>query len=234
MLSDERLLHSLGNTGMHLLVAIPFVMIPGFMLGFFLSQRRFGYKFFRVIFFSPALISLAALAMIFAVVYHPDGILNSVLRYVGLGNFTRVWLANMSTVLGAVIAPDVWAGIGFYAVLFFAALSNVPDELYEAARMDGANSWTIMWRIAFPLTTDFFGVLAMLQFLWIIQKSQMALLLTRGGPGDASFLLPYYLYYLAFITRDLGYSQAVAAVIFVFGIIGMVLIRRIFRRNYQL
>ncbi len=233
MLSDERLLHSLANTGIHLIVGVPFVIIPAFMLGFFLSQRHPGYRIFRIIFFSPALISLAALAMIFSVIYHPNGILNALLRYVGLGGLTHVWLADMSTVLGAVIAPDVWAGIGFYTVLFFAALSNVPDELYEAARIDGATPWTIMWRIAFPLTMDFFGVVVMLQFLWIIQASQIVLLLTRGGPGNASFLLPYYLYYLAFITRDLGYSQSVAVVIFIVGIMGMLLIRRIFRRSYQ-
>ena len=233
MLSDTRLHHSLINTGIHLLIAVPLVIVPAFVLGFFLSQRRGGYRFFRIIFFSPSLISLAALAMIFVGVYLPDGILNAILRYVGLGNLARVWLANMSTALGAVIAPDLWAGIGFYSVLFFAALSNIPNDIYEAARIDGAKPWTIMWRIAFPLTMDFFGVATMLQFLWIIQAAQIVLLLTRGGPGDSSLLLPFYIYYLAFITKHLGYSQAVAVVIFIIGIIGLIIIRRIFRRSYQ-
>lgn len=232
MLKDERLLHSIINTGIHLLITVPIVIFPAFMLGFFLSQKGRGYRFFRIIFFSPALISLAALAMLFTGVYLPDGILNAILRYVGLASLTRVWLADMSTALGAVIAPDLWAGIGFWSVLFFAALSNIPNDIYEAARIDGAKPWTIMWRMAFPLTMDFFGVAIMLQFLWTIQAAQLVLLLTKGGPGDSSLLLPFHMYYLAFMAKHLGDSQAVAVVIFVIGIIGIVIIRRIFRRSY--
>ena len=118
MLHDPHFLNALRNTGIHLLTALPGVMIPAFMLGFFLSLRRPGYRFLRLIFFSPAMLSAVALALTFLGVYMPDGILNSVLRFVGLDSFTRLWLGDRSTVLGAIIALDFWAGIGFYAVLF--------------------------------------------------------------------------------------------------------------------
>lgn len=165
---DKNIQIALRNTGIHLLVGIPGVVPFAFMLGFFLSLRKPGYRVLRTIFFSPSMISVAALAMIFLGLYRPDGMLNSFLETFGLSSLTRVWLANKSTALGAIIAIDIWSGIGFYGVLFFASLASIPNELYEAARLDGADYWTIMWQIAFPLILDFIGVVVVLQFLYIL------------------------------------------------------------------
>ena len=163
-------------------------------LGFFLSQRRPGYRVLRTIFFAPAMISAAGIALMFTGIYMPDGILNSALRTVGLGGLTRLWIGDPATALWAVIAADIWASIGYQSVLFFSVLSGTPHELYEAARIDGATSWTVMWRIAFPLCLDFFGVAATLRVLWILLGSaQVVLLLTQGGPGDHSLTIGYFL-----------------------------------------
>jgi multiple sugar transport system permease protein len=228
MFRDPHFLNGLRNTGIHLLVALPGVMLPAYALGFFLSLRRRGYRVLRVVFFSPAMISVAALAVMFYGVYMPQGILNSVLRFLGMEALTRSWLADPDTVLGAIIFLDIWAGVGFYAVLFFAVLSNMPTELYEAARLDGASLWTIMWRITFPLIRGFFGVATILHFLWILLgAAQNVLILTRGGPGDYSLTLGYYLYDQAFLTQRLGYSQAIGVFVFMVGIAGLVIIRRV-------
>ncbi len=219
------------NTAIHLLAGILGVIPFAFMLGFFLSLRKPGYRIFRTIFFVPAMISVAALAMIFLGLYRPDGMLNTFLNSIGLSTLTRLWLANKSTALGAIIAIDIWSGIGFYSVLFFAALTNIPEELYEAARLDGAGYWTIMWRIAFPLMLDFIGVVVILQFLYILSgAAQNMILLTQGGPGTATLTLGYYLYNQAFLTQRLGYSQAIAVLIFFVGIVVILLIRRITSR----
>ncbi len=233
MFGDRHFRRAVVNTSIQLLIGMPAVMFPAFMLGFFLSQRRPGYRILRTIFFSPSMISVAAIALMFLGVYMPDGIINTLLRAAGLDNLTRIWLGDPRTVLGAIIAIDIWGGIGFFAVLFFAALTNVPEELYEAATLDGASRWKIMWRVAFPLTLDFFGVASMLHFLWILLGSaQNVLLLTKGGPGDYSLTLPYLLYKEAFITQRLGYSQAIGVFIFVIGIMGMALIRAATNRSY--
>ncbi len=230
-LSDRNIAVALRNTGIHLLVGIPGVVPFAFMLGFFLSLRKPGYRILRTIFFSPSMISVAALAMIFLGLYRPDGMLNAFLDSLGLSSLTRVWLANKSTALGAIIAIDIWSGIGFYSVLFFAALSNIPEELYEAARLDGADYWTIMWRIAFPLMLDFFGVVIILQFLYILSgAAQNVILLTQGGPGTATLTLGFYLYNQAFLIQRLGYSQAIGVLIFFVGIAAILLIRRITSR----
>jgi multiple sugar transport system permease protein len=200
------------------------------MLGFFLSLRRPGYRLLRTIFFSPAMLSAAALAMIFLGVYRPDGMLNAFLKAVGLTVITRIWLGNQATALGALIAIDIWGGIGFNSVLFFAALASLPEELYEAAMLDGAGYWTIMWRIAFPLMTDFIGIVTILQFLSILSGAAYMILLTQGGPGTSTFTLGYYLYDQGFLSHRLGYSQAIGVVVFFAGIIGILLVRRISSR----
>ncbi len=232
---DPRFLQALANTGKHLLIGIPAVMPLAFMLGFFLSQRRAGYRALRIIFFAPAMISVAGIALMFTGIYMPDGIINSLLRAVGLDALTRIWLGDAATAMWAVIAADVWGSIGYQSVLFFAALSGAPVELYDAARIDGASYWTVMWRIAFPLVLDFFGVAMMLRTLWILLGSaQIVLLLTQGGPGSHTFTLGYYLYSEAFLSQRLGYSQAIAVFIFFVGLLLVIFIRRATRRDYQL
>ena len=233
LITDRHIHRALLNTGLHLLISMPGVMIPGFMLGFFLSLRRPGYRLLRTVFFMPAIVSVTALAMMFVGVYMPDGILNTFLRAVGLDNWARPWLGTPSTVMLAIIAIDLYSGIGYYAVLFSAALSGVPTELYESARLDGAGQWTIMWRIAFPLTLGFFGVVTMLHLMWILLgAAQRVLLLTGGGPGDYSLTLGYYMYEQAFNAYQLGYSQAIAVAIFVIGFAGILIIRRATHRDY--
>jgi len=227
---DPKIAIALHNTGTYLLVGILGIVPFAFMLGFFLSLRKPGYRVLRTIFFSPSMLSVAALAMIFLGIYRPDGMLNSFLNSVGLSALSRAWLGNQSTALGALIAIDIWGGIGFNSVLFFAALASLPEELYEAAQLDGAGYWTIMWKIAFPLMLDFIGVVTILQFLSILSGAAYVILLTQGGPGSATFTIGYYLYNLAFLTHRLGYSQAIGVLVFFAGIVVILLIRRITSR----
>ena len=227
---DPKIAIGLHNTGIYLLVGILAIIPTAFMLGFFLSLRKPGYRFFRTIFFTPAMLSVAALAMIFLGLYRPDGMLNTFLNGVGLSALTRIWLGNKTTALGALIAIDIWGGIGFNSVLFFAALASLPEELYEAAMLDGAGYWTVLWKIAFPLMLDFIGLVTILQFLAILSGAAYMILLTQGGPGTATFTLGYYLYDQAFLSHRLGYSQALGVMIFFIGIVVIVMIRRVTSR----
>jgi len=232
MFNDEHFWHGVANTAIYLAVDMPLVLLPGFVLGFFLSQRPPGSRLLRVIFFAPSMLSVAAVSMMFVGIYLPDGILNTLLHQVGLAQLEHVWLADADTALGAVIAIDIWGSIGFYSILFYASLSNISQELFEAARLDGANLWDLVWRIAFPLSKDFFGVAMVLNFVWIMYGSaQNVLILTKGGPGDHSLTLGYYLYNQAFMGYRLGYSQAIAVFAFTIGLLGILLIRRITRRS---
>lgn len=231
---DRHFEMALQNTAKQMIIALPGILFPAFILGFFLSLRWPGYRILRTVFFSPVMLAAPGISMLFLGLYLPDGILNFLLREIGLGSWTRVWLADVDTSLWAVTAVEFWGGIGFYTVLFFGILSNIPRELYEAALMDGASLWAILWRIVFPMTLDFFGISMMLLYMWLLLGSaQNVLLLTEGGPGDSSLTLGYYLYKQAFQIRNLGYSQAIGVFVFFVGLAGMLVIRLITHRKYD-
>jgi multiple sugar transport system permease protein len=225
VLTDPVFWTAAGNSAVQLVVAVPVMIVGAYLLGFYVAQRPRGHSVLRYLLFIPGLISVAAKAMLAYAVFAPDGLLNGGLAAFGVAG--TAWLADPDTALGCLIALDIWAGIGFTAVLIAARLDALPGEVAEAARLDGAGSWRLAWRIHFPMIRDFVGVVAMLQFLWtLFGSAQNVLLLTQGGPGTATTTLSYLVYSRAFVDGDLGYSQAVGLVLFVVGLVGMLAIRR--------
>jgi multiple sugar transport system permease protein len=233
VLGDPVFWDAVRNTAVQLAIALPVMIVCAYMLGYYVVQRPPGHRVLRYLLFIPGLISTSAKAMVFYAVLSPDGLLNGGLDAVGLGSLQDAWLASPSTALLCVVLLDVWSGIGFTAVLFAARLGSVPEEMGEAAQLDGAGHWRTMWRIHFPVIRDYVGVVTMLQFLWtLFDSAQNVLLLTQGGPGSSSTTLSFLVYQKAFIAADLGYSQTVGVVLFLVGLAGLLLIRRVFRQTY--
>ncbi|MEV1011986.1 sugar ABC transporter permease [Streptomyces sp. NPDC049881] len=233
VLGDDLFWDAVRNSAVQIGVVLPIMIVTAFMTGYYLTLRPRGHRLLRIILFTPALISASAKAMVAYSILAPNGLLNGVLGDIGLDSATRAWLADTDTALACIMAIDLWNGIGFTAVLFAARLGSVPGEIYEAAELDGTGHWRRMWRIAFPITKDYVGVTTMLQFLWILFSSaQNVLLLTQGGPGNATTNLSFLVYTKAFVQSDLGYSQAAGVLLFLAGLLGMLAIRRLFRQNY--
>ncbi|MEU9202601.1 sugar ABC transporter permease [Streptomyces sp. NPDC048332] len=231
--ADSVFWDAVGNTAIQLVIALPVMILCAYMLGYYVAQRPPGHRVIRYLLFVPGLISTPAKAMVFYAVLSPDGLLNGALSGLGLGSLTDAWLANPSTALYCLIGMDIWAGIGFTAVLFAARLSSVPEDIGEAAQLDGAGHWRTMWRIHFPVVRDYVGVVTMLQLLWtLFGSAQNVLLLTQGGPGTSSTTLSFLVYQKAFIEADLGYSQAVGVILFLAGLAGLLAVRRAFRPSY--
>ena len=210
------------------------IMIPlAFMVGYYLTLKPRGHRVLRVIMFTPGLISISATAMVFYAALGPRGLLNGLLDAIGLSELTTPWLANSETALFTVVAIGLWQGVGYTSVLFAARLESINKDLFEAAKLDGASEWRIMWKIAFPISLDFVGTLTMLQFLWTLFASAgLILLLTRGGPGNTTTTLSLLIYQKAFFENDLGYSQAVGVILFAIGLLGMLLIRSTIKARY--
>ncbi|MFE3137840.1 carbohydrate ABC transporter permease [Streptomyces scopuliridis] len=233
VLDDPVFWQAVRNTAVQLAIALPLMIVCAYMLGYYVAQRPPGHRVIRYLLFVPGLISTPAKAMVFYAALSPDGLLNGALQAVGLASLTDAWLANSTTALFCLIALDIWAGVGFTAVLFAARLDSVPDELGEAAQLDGAGHWRTMWRIHFPVIKDYVGVVTMLQFLWtLFGSAQQVLLLTQGGPANSSTTLSFLVYQKAFIETDLGYSQAIGVALFLVGLVGLLSIRRTFRQTY--
>ncbi len=221
------------NSVVQLAIVLPLMLPTAFMLGYYVSLKPRGHRILRVVLFTPALLSLAAMSVIFLSIFSPTGLINGVLDNIGLGALSTPWLANSQTAFGVVMVVNLWSGIGFTAILFSARLSAIPGDVFEAAELDGANHWRRVWGIAYPICRDYFGVILMLQFIWVLFTSAgTILLLTRGGPGSSSTNLSFLIYDKAFTQSQVGYSQAVGVILFFVGIAGMLLIRRIFRPKY--
>lgn len=207
------------------------IMIPlAFMVANYLSLKPFGHRLLRILMFTPGLISLSATAMVFFAVLTPPGLLNSTLTSLGFGENTTAWLGGSGTAIYSILAINLWQGIGYTAVLITARIEGIPQEIFEAARLDGASNWNRMWRITWPIILDYIGTVTMLQFLWtIFGGAGLILLLTGGGPGYATTTLGVLVYGKAFSEAQLGYSQAAGVCLFFTGLIGMLLIRKLIR-----
>ncbi|MGG7465075.1 carbohydrate ABC transporter permease [Plantibacter sp. YIM 135347] len=231
MFSDTTFWAAVGNSAIQILVGLPIMIVLAFLLAFYVVQKPRGHRTLRYLLFIPALISAPATAMVFYAMLNPDGLVNGLLRPLGIeGN---AWLANPSTALGALIVVELWSGIGYSAVLIASRLDGVDTEIVQAARLDGASDWRLAWRVYWPIAQDFIGVIAMLQFISLLFNSaQGVLLLTQGGPGTSTTTLSYLIYRKAFIEADLGYSQAVGVVLFAIGLLGMWIIRRTLRATH--
>lgn len=218
------------NTFVHLLCTLPVMMVGSFMIGYFLNLRLPGHRVLRVIMFIPALISVSALGMLFVAVLGPVGMVNGVLAQIGLEEVATAWLANPSTAMACLILISIWSGMGFNSVLFAARLSAIDQEIYNAAEIDGANHWQKMWRVSFPIAEDYFGVITMLQYLWtLFGTAGLILILTGGGPGQSTSTLSWLVYRYGYEASRVGYSQAIGILLFILGIVGLVIIRRVFR-----
>lgn len=173
-----------------------------------------GSSFYRVVSFFPYVIPAIVIGILWALIYSPEGLLNGMLDAVGLNVNGFAWLGDERTAMGASIFVIVWGMVGFYMVLFIAAIKGVPAEVYEAARIDGAGRFRTTVSITLPLIRDnvqtaliYIGILALDAFVY------MAALNATGGPGNTTLVMSQYLYRTAFEKSQFGLASAMGVVL---------------------
>ncbi len=235
--TDKLFLHALWNTAYFTVATVAFkASIPLFVAVLLNSGIR-GSTAFRTLYFMPVIISLAISGLLWAMILEPNfGILNEALRALHLGNLAKLWLADRNTVMPTIIFVSVWHDIGFYLVIYFAALRGIPVELYEAAEIDGANGWDKFVNITVPMLKPIIALVIVLNTINGVKAFDHIWVMTTGGPNHASDTLGTYLYSLAFggagsSNPQLGYAAAVAVVILIISLILSVIQLRIGRRN---
>jgi multiple sugar transport system permease protein len=215
LFSDEAFRQSLLNTFIYVIGTIPFTM--GFALFFaaLLSNTKRLQNFFRSALFLPSVTSLVVIALIFTNLYSAGGYINTLLKMAGLPNSERGWLLEPSTALPAVMVMDIWVSIGYYAVLFLAAIQNVPKDYYEVADLEGASKWSQFWKITMPIIKPTILFAIVLNTIKSFQVFTEIYVLTKGGPLGRTSTLVYSIYENAFEKADgMGYACAVAYVLF--------------------
>ena len=195
-----------------------------------LRDRIPGSRFFEAAFFVPVVISSAAISLLFTLLYDPDiGLLNAALKLVGLGHLARAWLADRNTALYAVIAVPVWHTIGYFFVILLAAMRDIPRELYEAARIDGAGVRVSFTHITIPSLWPVLTVCAILAVTAALKSFDYVFVMTRGGPGTATEVPVTTMYKTIFVNLQIGYGTAMATTIFLVALAATLMIRRLTR-----
>jgi multiple sugar transport system permease protein len=216
LLSDDRLRIVCANTFFFTIFAVFFNVSIGLALAVLLNRRlpQLVRNVFRSIYFFPLLIAHTYVAVIWQFLYQRDtGVINYYLSLLGIGPVS--WLGSATWVLPSVIIMDVWKNTGFAMIIFLAGLQNIPKDYYEAARLDGANAVQLFLRITFPLLTPTIFFVLVIFMIGAIQVFDTIIVLTGGGPGDASKSVVIYIYEQAFQNFDLGYASTVAMTLFV-------------------
>ncbi len=184
----------------------------GYLMAFLLTSRLVKTRqFLRTVMFFPVMISTVVLSFLWTLVYNNDyGMLNVVLRAVGLGNYADAWLSDPHIVVGALAVPLIWQWFGFYMVIFMGALGTIPREITESAELDGAVGFKKAFFISIPLTYDAVVVAVLLCLSGIMKMFDTVLVMTEGGPGNSSMVLALYAYRVSFRNIQLGYGNTIA------------------------
>ncbi|CAM4436034.1 carbohydrate ABC transporter permease [Paenibacillus tarimensis] len=191
-----------------------------------LSGNIKGANLLRKIYLIPMLLSSVAIAQLWLKIYHPtNGILNSALESLGIQD-PPAWLAEPSLVLYALFVPILWQFAGFYILIYYAALKNIPTTLIEAARIDGATPWQIAFKIKLPLIAEVFKVTIVLAVVGSLKYFDLIYVMTDGGPNGASEVMASYMYHKAFRGFDFGYGSAIGFFLLIICLVATWIIRR--------
>jgi raffinose/stachyose/melibiose transport system permease protein len=172
-----------------------------------------GMSVFRTLLFLPQVVASVVVATIWVAIYSPDGLINQLLRLVGLGSLTRAWLGDFDTALPAVGIIGSWLGIGLCLLLFLSGVANIQPELFEAARIDGAGPVGEFFSITLPALRGQIAVALTLTVVAALKTFDLVYITTRGGPGTSTTLPAFEAYNRAFNTGKVGSAAAVAIVL---------------------
>lgn len=213
LLNDDRFHQVMLNTLIFVVGTVPISIVLAFLFAMLVNQALRGIGVARLFFFYPTILPLVSAATIWMFFFTPDyGIFNTTLRALGYTG-PQNWTSNPSLALLSVMIVTVWKNAGYYMIFYLAGLQGLPQDVYEAAALDGASGWQMLWRITFPLlrrTTLFITTIA---FISAFQTVDHIFVLTQGGPAGASTVLLYYLWEQRFEFLNVGIASALTVVL---------------------
>ena len=227
LFADAAFWSAVRNTALFAAAAV-FIQVPvGVAVAVVLARRFRGWRLLRTIYFLPNIVSGAALALVYVTFYNPRyGLLNQVLGAAGLDG-TRDWLFDVDTALPAVAATWVFTA-GLVIVLVMAEIAAIPEEVYDAARVDGASRWAQTRHITLPLLRNAIGVCVILVLLFTLAYFDGVYIMTGGGPADRTLTLSLYAFQ-EYSNSNWGYANAVGVLLIALGLVAIVAVRRGFR-----
>lgn len=212
LLGDDRFWDALSHNFSWMIAAVIIPVLFGLFLAILLSRSSmYGRILFRTIFFMPQVLSSVTVSLIWQWIYNPTyGAINVFLGAIGLEHLAQGWLGDSDLVLPALFVAWSWVHYGFTMIIFIAAIDAVDEVLFDAAKVDGANWWQQFRHVLLPSIRGALTTIILVTAISSFQVFDMVYVLTRGGPGDASLVVPVYMLESAFTLRKVGYGATVA------------------------
>ena len=235
LLKDTTFLRALRNNIFLVIGSLAAHMGLGLFFANAIFQKVKGSKFFQSVFVLPSVICGVAVGLIWTFVYHGNyGLLNAFLKLIGQGDLQQVWLSNKNLALICIIVVVMWQWVGYHVVIQLAAMRNIPQELYEAAQLDGASEWQQFKNITVPLIRPILKVDAVLIITGALKYYDLVAVMTNGGPNHATEVMSTYMYYEAFNVLKFGYSSAIGVVLLILCMSAVMLTNKVFKtENYM-
>ena len=217
LFNDTSYWKALGNSFMYALMKMPVELSLALLMALLLNRKLKCKGLFRGIYYLPQVISTALIALTFSNLFSHFGVINSVMQEVGIISKPIDWFDNKFTAMVVIVLADIWKSFGVNVLYFIAALANVPEDVYEAARIDGASNIQCFFKITIPMIAPVLQIVLMLSLIGTLHINEMILVMTNGGPGGSTYSVYSYIFqnYAPGLTAgsvNIGYGCAMSIV----------------------
>ena len=204
-----------GNTLFFVITLVPIVLVFSLALALLINKKTgMMTKFYRVALFLPSITSTVAISMVWIWIFNPDmGIMNNILYALGVQN-PPMWLSDPKWSKPALVIMRVWQMGGYYMLMFLTGLKTIPENLYEAANMDGATPWQKLTKITLPMLANTTFVVVIMLAIEAFNMFESIFIMTQGGPVGSTSTIMYYIYEQGFMNYNMGYASALAWIFF--------------------
>jgi putative chitobiose transport system permease protein len=214
LFKDRVFWQTIRNTVMYLCGVVPILVFAPLLLAIAVNQKLKGMSFFRAAYYVPVIISMVVAGIAWKFIYAENGLLNQLLKVVGIPAIP--WLTSPGLALFSVMLVTIWKGLGYYMTIYLAGLQSIPADLYEAAAIDGSDSYTKHWDITIPLMRPYMLLVAVISAIAATKIFEEVYVMTQGGPRNSSKTVVYYLYQQGFGSSnpDLSYACTIGLILF--------------------
>jgi putative chitobiose transport system permease protein len=224
---------SFKNSLLYVLLQVPGLVVIPFLLAIVINQTMRGMQFFRILLYMPYITSLVIVGIAWRMIYNEKGVLSWVLTSLGIIEEPIAWLARPDLALPALVAVTIWQASGWYMVVYWAGLKTVPQELKDAALIDGANRFQVYRYVVIPYLNPYITLVAAVAVIGAMRVFTEVLVMTNGGPGRSTTVLNFFIYVTGFRDFRFGYAASASVVFLIVTLILATFTVRVMEREVQ-